>query len=347
MEKQNQNFREQIALLRIEINQKTQLISKLQQSVQDSQNQYQELLTQVVELQNQNEMLTDDLKEIPSLNSKIAQQAQRINELGITISSQKTCFEQDKNTLVLEIQALETQNQQQAQVFEKDLNEYEDKNSSLMKENCEIKDQNIQLQKEINELKDQIHNHAVSLNQMKLTNEELNTKIESLESKQTEKDKENLTLSQNLLTLSKELQKEQQISKELQTICKQAISLMHPNYSQGEDPSQLIRMLSNKLQKPSLNYASTQTKQAKRNLIKVSTETIVPSEIKPVKHKPMKKPESKKPKETYHAPNSFEQIENRFQTELSLEKIIQIHHKLLEEESQHSIHSRSKYSDRH
>ena len=353
LQKQNKQLRERLSLAETELQNKTRRIEKMQVELNDTQKQYEELLSRIIELQQNEEETKVKLMEFESMKQKNNQLISFIQQKDNVIQA-KT---QEINQLKSEIQSYNSKIAELKECI--NIQNKELSNFKVDLQNCQ--DQYKNKQQEFTNLQNQLtqKNEIVNQSDLKMKNlEQLNdffkNQISSIQMINEKTQSEIRLKEESINKQQKELEDLNSRCEKISSLVKNATYIL-TGKKRELDSEAFFKILKKKLTKPKLCSISTQSDNIVQEYSDSCTFTDPDSfqlfqkpklprqRRNSISHSSKEKRKSKQ----YNISNEREykmkdeavkkigQIKDQFQSDLTLERIIQMHNKLWQEENEH------------
>ena len=342
LQKQNQQLRERLATVEAELQNKTRRMNKIQNDANSTQKQYEELLNRIIELQHNEEEIIARANENDSTKVKYQKLLLESQQKDKSLKDK----EKEINELQKQVESSSIKLEAQDKIIEAKNQEINELNN-----NCEL------LQTDFTRSKQTVTDLQNELQQEKTNNQLLSAKIKSLEEvielyKNQANSLQVINEQNQSDIIIKENEKLQLKCQELQTLIKNSTYIL-TNNDEELSSSTFLKLLNDKMQKPKLNSACTQSEASNQNdSMSLSSSSFIDQEMFPFFKNPIttkkklssdvkaqfnrekEKVKDREQKKKAEAARKLGEIKDQFQTDLSLEQIIQMHNKLWQEENQ-------------
>ena len=349
LQKQNQQLRDRLSTVEAELQNKTRRMNKIQSDANSTQKQYEELLARIIELQQNegdlisraNENDTTKLK-YQQLFIEAQQKDKLIKEKDEELADLRKKVESSSIKLEAQDKLIEAKNQEIIDLS----NNYEQMQSDYNKSKQLLSD----LQSELQQEKTNNQLLTAKLKSLDEVIELYKNQASSLQVINEQNQSDMLTKDSSIENLKKENEKLQLKCNDLQTLVKNSTYIL-TNNNEELNSSSFLKILNQKISKPKLSSACTQSEASNQNDTMSSSASFIDQEMFPFFKNPI--PSKKKlsdiksqynrekerirdreKKKKVDASRKLGEIKDQFQTDLSLEQIIQMHNKLWEEENQ-------------
>ncbi|KAK8836001.1 hypothetical protein M9Y10_040200 [Tritrichomonas musculus] len=344
LQKQNQQLRDRLSIVEAELQNKTRRMNKIQNDANSTHRQYEELLSRIIELQQSEEEFIAIKQKFQTLYAEDQQKDKLLNEKDQEIKELKKQIESSSIKFDAQDKLIEAKNQEINDLS----SNYELAQTNLSNSKQELNDLQNELQKEKanNQLMlTKIHNYEEVIQLYK-------SQASSFQAINEQNQSDMLIKDTSIENLKKENEKLQIKNQDLQTLVKNSTYIL-TNSEQELDSSSFLKILNQKISRPKCSSICTQSEDSNQedSMMSSSSSFILNQEMFPFIKNPSQKKKfnadiksqfnkekervkEREQKKKAEAARKLGEIKDQFQTDLSLEQIIQMHNKLWQEENQ-------------
>lgn len=339
LQSQNKQLKEKNSILEAELQNKSRRLAKLQNDANSTQKQYEDLLSRIIELQQNEKDLLLQVKESETTKQKYKQL--------LILFQQKEKSLKEKDQQMMHLKEEFESSQKLIEFKDIEIAELKSQLQNYQIDIANLKESEISLHERLSKQTDVSTESLSKIQALEALNQQFKNQLESLQIINEKLKFDNDVKESQIQSQKNQIEQIQAKRDELQSVLTNATSLLTKNTADF-DPSQFISILSIKLSKPKLYSIATQSETQRLN----DSDSYSFNDSESFHSKKYKsKRLATDVLSQFNQGNDFDsyssrksevarkigQIKDQFQTDFSLQNIIDMHNKLWKEENQQQV----------